>query len=168
MACLGLDKELEEWMTECCRHVCWEHREAGGQKPVIRREGGLEQSLSRGGAATALCGEQQSLKRSLPGQKGQSGPSRARGLRWSSAGSCPGTARPPGFRPWQALRETVQGDGRQLILVGLGSARPEVPRGGGCLAQVCVCMCPVVPLPWSCSLAPHPGTGHLAGTMFLA
>lgn len=154
-------------MTECCRHVCWERREAGGQKPVTRREGGLEQSLSRGGAATALCGEQQRLKRSLPGQKGQPGPSRAPGLRWSSAESCPGTARPLGFRPWQELRETVQGGGRHLILAGAGQRSARGPAGRWVPAHVCVCMCPVVPLPWSCSHAPHPGTGHLAGTVLL-
>lgn len=171
MACFGLEKgEVKGWMSKCSGHICWERREAGGQKPVKQREGGLEQGLSRGGAAiAALCGEQQQHRRSNPaGSEGPVGPFPGPGAALVLRRLLPrDSPAPQGSSHGRRFGSPCRGDGRDLI-PGRGWAVLG-PRSRGTVGawHMCVCMCPVVPLPWNCSFAPHSITAHLRGTVLL-
>lgn len=168
LACLGLKKEVEGWMSKCCGHICWEHREAEGQKPVIQRKGYLEQGLSQGGAAIAtLCGEQR-RKTNPAGSEGPVGPFPGPWAGFVVRRVLPrDNPAPPGSSHGRRSGSPCRVMGGTDPRSGPSSAGPEVPRDTGCLACVCVCVCPIVPLPWSCSVTPHAGTAHLGSTVLL-
>lgn len=101
---------------------------------MIQRQGGLELGLSR---AVLLLqpfvgSSSSTVKRALPGQKSQLGPSRAALVVGPVLSrDCPACRVPP----MAGSLGAVQGDGRQLI-PARGRAVPGVPRDRGCLTCV--------------------------------
>lgn len=145
--------EVKGWMSKCSGHVCWEHREAGGQKPVMQREGSLEQGLSRGGGAiAALCGEQQQRRRSnLAESEGPVGPFPGPGAALVLRRLLPrDSPAPPGSSHGRRSGSPCRGDGRQLIPGRGWAVLGPRSRGTVSASHMCVSAC--------VRLFPCPGT----------